>query len=672
MPGRVVELRAVDEVDRAASLPGSVAGATENATVAGAEPHRNVLEARRPASNVVAPSRDRAVERQEHAHVVARAGAAARGSAAETSARPPGLGERRDLGGDEADPERVGDLHAAIADGNVRPGSTARLGRIAVVRPGPAVDCSAPHADRRLRRARSSSRRRCASSTPRPSLPGVRLGLVSQDPLEKLPARRCARKLAAHWRVDDGLDPAQLAARGAGARRSGSGRVDRLLGTLEQLQVPLAEVRDALGIPGMGVEAAHNFRDKSRMKDVLRARGPALRAPPAGGDRATRRWRLRRARSAIPIVVKPPAGAGARNTFRVDDAERAAAGARGACRRSPATPVLLEEFIVGDEHSFDTVCVDGRPGVALDHRATSRRRSTCCETRGSSGACCCRARSTTRSYDDIRAAASARARRRSGMDTGLTHMEWFRRTDGSVAISEVGGAAARRAVHDADLVRARLRLLPRLGAAHGVRASSTPPDAQLRGRRRVPARPGRRAACSAIHGLDEAQRELGDLVVEAKLPQRGPGADAASYEGEGYVIVRHPETAVVEQALRAPRLADPRRAGDVSRAEVAMNVLMLSPGYPPEMPFFTRGLAQVGARVHRRRRPARAARCRRWRASASPPTSRSRGFWDEDGDRGARCASWRARRAHRPRRVPVGAGDDPRGAPARGARRARA
>ena len=28
-----------------------------------------------------------------------------------------------------------------------------------------------------------------------------------------------------------------------------------------------------------------------------------------------------------------------------------------------------------------------------------------------------------------------------------------------------------------------------------------------------------------------------------------------------------------------------------------MNVLMISPGYPPEMPLFTRGLAAVGARV---------------------------------------------------------------------------
>ena len=29
----------------------------------------------------------------------------------------------------------------------------------------------------------------------------------------------------------------------------------------------------------------------------------------------------------------------------------------------------------------------------------------------------------------------------------------------------------------------------------------------------------------------------------------------------------------------------------------AMNVLMISPGYPAEMAFFTRGLAQAGARV---------------------------------------------------------------------------
>jgi hypothetical protein len=52
-----------------------------------------------------------------------------------------------------------------------------------------------------------------------------------------------------------------------------------------------------------------------------------------------------------------------------------------------------------------------------------------------------------------------------------------------------------------------------------------------------------------LHGLDEAQRRFGELVVEAKLPQHGqPPSD--SYEGDGYVIVRHADTAVVENALQ--------------------------------------------------------------------------------------------------------------------------
>ena len=48
---------------------------------------------------------------------------------------------------------------------------------------------------------------------------------------------------------------------------------------------------------------------------------------------------------------------------------------------------------------------------------------------------------------------------------------------------------------------------------------------------------------------DEAhQRRYGDLVVEAKLPKPGQGT-RDGYEGDGFVIVRHPESAVVEEAL---------------------------------------------------------------------------------------------------------------------------
>ena len=69
-------------------------------------------------------------------------------------------------------------------------------------------------------------------------LPGVRLGLVTRDPSEKVPPPLRSR-LAGHWRVDDALDPRQIAdaVRGLAGQL---GRVDRLIGALEQLQVPLA------------------------------------------------------------------------------------------------------------------------------------------------------------------------------------------------------------------------------------------------------------------------------------------------------------------------------------------------------------------------------------------------------------------------------------------------
>ncbi len=95
------------------------------------------------------------------------------------------------------------------------------------------------------------------------ALPEVELGLLTQEPLEKVPPELRAL-LAAHWRVADALDPDQIEAgvRGLAGRMGG---VDRLLGTLEQAQVPLARARERLGLPGLGVVAAENFRDKARM-----------------------------------------------------------------------------------------------------------------------------------------------------------------------------------------------------------------------------------------------------------------------------------------------------------------------------------------------------------------------------------------------------------------------
>ena len=52
-----------------------------------------------------------------------------------------------------------------------------------------------------------------------------------------------------------------------------------------------------------------------------------------------------------------------------------------------------------------------------------------------------------------------------------------------------------------------------------------------------------------VEGLDVVERELGHLICDVRLPERGQ-TPTGSYEGEGFIILRHPETEVVAHALR--------------------------------------------------------------------------------------------------------------------------
>jgi hypothetical protein len=52
-----------------------------------------------------------------------------------------------------------------------------------------------------------------------------------------------------------------------------------------------------------------------------------------------------------------------------------------------------------------------------------------------------------------------------------------------------------------------------------------------------------------VHGLDRLPTEVTSLVVESRLPRPGQQS-SGSYEGDGYIIVRHRDTGVVTEALR--------------------------------------------------------------------------------------------------------------------------
>jgi hypothetical protein len=381
-------------------------------------------------------------------------------------------------------------------------------------------------------------------------LPDVRLGLISQDPEERLPDD-VRSALSGHYRVADGTDAQQIAdATRFMASRLGS--VDRLLGMLEQLQVPLGEVRDALGIAGMGAAVAHNFRDKARMKTVFEANG----VPCAGHRLARSAAEARSAAGALgyPLVAKPPAGAGARSTFRVEGETQLERWLH-VDPPDDRNPVLLEQVVAGAEHSFDSVLINGD----LVWHSISRYLPTPLEVienpwiqwsvllpRDISGV----------EFDPIRHHALA-GLRALGLRTGLTHMEWFRRPNGDIAISEVAArppgaqfTSLLSYAHDVDMYAAWARL--------EIFGDFSPPErryavgaAYLRGQGN--------GSVVGIHGLDILQRELGDLVVEAHLPREGQPS-SGTYEGEGHVILRHPDTSVVEAGLR--------RVVEVARVEL--------------------------------------------------------------------------------------------------------
>jgi biotin carboxylase len=372
------------------------------------------------------------------------------------------------------------------------------------------------------------------------ALPGVRLGVISQDPAERFSVA-LGKGLAAYQRVKEATDAQELGEAVRTIARDLHGHVDRLIGVLEQLQEPMAEVRERFRIRGMDRDEARNFRDKARMKDVLRAHGlPCARHVLAHGAAEA----LAFAEACLPLVVKPPAGAGARNTFRVDTRARLEAYLKTS-PPSAEEPLLLEEFIQGREHSFDSVTLQRHH---LLH-SISRYSPGPLEVMQKDWVQWCVVlprHVDSDEFEDIHAV-GRRALDALGMVTGITHMEWFRRPDSSLAISEVAArppgaqfTSLLSYAHDLDFYRAWPRLMlfeefekPQRAYAVGA--------LYLRGRGQ--------GKVQRVEGAEAAQSELGDLLVEARFPEIGQ-AKATSYEGEGYVILRHPETQVVESGLR--------------------------------------------------------------------------------------------------------------------------
>ena len=371
--------------------------------------------------------------------------------------------------------------------------------------------------------------------------PGAAVGVVSSDPLNRFP-ESIRSGLTAHWQIDNCLDVDQLS-HGVGSIGGQLGGVGVLTAILENLQVPLAATRERLGIAGMGVSVAENFRDKARMKTVFEEAGiPCARHARVDSAESVRSvfhdWQQ-------PVVVKPLAGMGAQNTFRIqgnDELERWLAVAAP----SPDAPVLIEEFLVGQEFSFESVLVKGE----LVWHSISRYDPTpltVVENPWIQWSVVLPRHIDGEEFEEVRSV-GADAVRALGMQTGLSHMEWFRRPDGSIAISEVGArppgaqiASLMSWAHDSDLYAGWAQLM-----THGT---FDPPERKFAVGAAYLRAQGAGRTITSVTGIEHVSQHTHDMVAEANLPNIGSGK-AESYEGDGYVIVRGEDSDEVDAAIR--------------------------------------------------------------------------------------------------------------------------
>src|SRR5690606_6445818 len=92
-----------------------------------------------------------------------------------------------------------------------------------------------------------------------------------------------------------------------------------------------------------------------RMKQVLDAAG--IRTPRHfAAESVAECWQAAE-RTGFPLIIKPIAGAGSADTYRIDGPD----ALRAVLPRLRHVPrVSVEEFIDGEEYTFDTITIDGR------------------------------------------------------------------------------------------------------------------------------------------------------------------------------------------------------------------------------------------------------------------------------------------------------------------------
>jgi formate-dependent phosphoribosylglycinamide formyltransferase (GAR transformylase) len=361
---------------------------------------------------------------------------------------------------------------------------------------------------------------------------GARVIGVGDQPGHALPPM-ARESLADYWHVPSFTDEDAIVAHVI--ERARHVQIDQVESLWEPTMLLAARLREALGLPGMSVAETVPFRDKEVMKRVLDAAG--IRTPHHYSATTADAVREAAERIGYPVIVKPIAGAGSANTHRAENRAELEAALADVVR---VPEVSVEEFVDGEEFTFDTICAHGE--VLYENISWYRPRPLV-------------ARSlewvspVTMALRDpyVDHLAGGRAMGHSVLHAldfrdGFTHMEWYRRWDGEVVFGEIGarppGARTVDVMNfscDTDLYTrwAEAVVLGHFTQHIDRRYNSASIFKRAQGSGRV----------THIEGLARLLSEVGEWVTAVDLlPIGAPRRDwRQTLLSDGCVMVRHPE-----------------------------------------------------------------------------------------------------------------------------------
>jgi len=374
-----------------------------------------------------------------------------------------------------------------------------------------------------------------------PEMPRFALGLravgarvigIGDQPASALPDE--ARRALSEYRQVGGFadeDGVLREAVALGARE----HIERVACLWEPLMVLAARIREQLGVPGMTVEETVPFRDKEIMKQVLDRAG--IRTPRHGRAHTVDQVREAVERIGYPVIVKPIAGAGSKDTHRVDD-DGGLESVLSLVRH--VQEVSVEEFVEAEEFTFDTVCAEGR--IAYYNICSYRPRPLVARQLEWISP-----QTVALRNPDVPYLAAGRALGEAVLEamnfrTGFTHMEWYLKGDGEVVFGEI--AARPPGAFTVDIMNFASDIdLFRGWAEAEVHGRFTQPIDRRYNCASIFKRAQGQGRIQRIEGLGELMADFAPHVMNVDLlPIGAQRRDwLKTLISDGMVVVRHPD-----------------------------------------------------------------------------------------------------------------------------------